>query len=148
MSQDCAECPLFSRAIDGGCAQAPDDPSAPGRMSVLFNEGEYIVDEGKPIIGIHCIRSGKVAFVKRGEYGVSDLIVSLAQPGDIIGIPDMFTGNVHQNGALVLEAASACFIPMEQAMEVLKNDPSIMFRIMRRVCDRIHKVEQSAETLV
>lgn len=63
-------------------------------------------------------------------------------PGDILGMPDILSGDLHQNAALAIEEASICFIPKEEALELLQTNPHIMIRILRKLCERIQSMEK------
>lgn len=139
-SPECVHCPLLDRAIEDGCPDNPNKPAISSRTRTDFPAGAQLFEEGKPITGIHCLHAGKAALVKRHEK--DDLVVAVVTPGDILGMPDILGGDIHQNGAMAIEDTSICFIPKEEALELLKTAPHIMIRIMRKMCERIQSMEQ------
>lgn len=138
---DCVDCPLLDKAVENGCPDALHGLAIPGKAHAIFTAGEKIFEEGKPIAGIHCMHSGKVALVKRSA-AEEEWIVAVATSGDVLGMPDILSGELHQNGALAVEDTSLCFIPKEEALELIKQNPNIMLRIMRKMCERIRAMEQ------
>jgi len=136
---DCPDCPLLDRAIEDRCPDHPDEPTL-GKTCVAFQQGERLFEEGAPIKGIHCLHIGQVALArKRDEEEM--LIVAIATPGDVLGMPDILSEENHRNVALALQDTSACFISKEKALDLLKKNPAIMLRIMRKVCERLRSME-------
>ncbi len=138
-SSECVYCPLLDRAIDNECPDAWHKPAITGGTQRSFPAGTQLFEEGKPIAGIHCLRSGRAALVKRREE--ENLVVAVVTPGDVLGMPDILGGDIHQNGALAIEDSSICFIPKEKALELLTTNPHIMVRIMCKICERIRSME-------
>jgi len=139
-SPECVRCPLLDRAIENGCPDNPHEPAISGRTRTVFPAGSRLFEEGKPITGIHCLHSGRAALVKGRDD--EDRIVTVITPGDILGMPDILSGDLHQNAALAIEEASICFIPKEEALELLQTNPHIMIRILRKLCERIQSMEK------
>jgi CRP-like cAMP-binding protein len=142
-AKDCIGCHFFTSAIYDEHGDIPDRPEIAGRLRVEFTAGEELFEEGKPIAGIHCVHSGCVTIVKRAAN--EELVVAVVSPGDILGVPDIVAGEVHQNGARAIEDITICFIPKAKALELFEKDPGIMLGIMRKVCERIQSMERHAE---
>jgi CRP-like cAMP-binding protein len=43
---------------------------------------------------------------------------------------------------LAFDDISVCFIPKEAALTLFKENPSIILRIMRKLCERITSIEE------
>jgi CRP/FNR family transcriptional regulator len=136
---DCDDCPFLDRAV---AARSPGEPAPiPGMRRLAYSAGELVFREGDAIEGIHCIHTGLVGLVKNN----GELVVAAVPSRDLLGVPDIVTGDRHQNGALALEDTSLCFIPKGEALRILRRQPAILVDVMRRLCDRIRAMERIAE---
>jgi CRP/FNR family transcriptional regulator len=139
----CINCPLLDKPIGNGCPDDPKEFITPGRSRRMFSVGERIFSEGTPITGIHCMHAGRVAMIKRAED--EEWVVGMVTLGDILGMPDIITGEHYRNSAMALEHTLACFIPKEEALELLRRNPPLMVRLMQKVCERITSAEKLTE---
>ncbi len=140
---DCVECPFLSRTVGHDCPDDREGTSIPGRIDCDFEAGGSVFSQGDSIAGVYCVRSGSI--VLTGTSGPEELTIAMVTPGDVVGMPEILGGNTHRNGATAREPTSTCFIPRENALELLRKDPSIMLRIMRRICERLRLMEDRVE---
>ena len=139
-SPNSVTCPILDRTIASGCPEHPDQPATPNRVCIAFLRGDQLFEEGTPIEGVHCLHSGRAVLVKRSE--MEERVVAVVPPGHVLGVPDILAGDHYQNGALALDDISVCFIPKEAALALFKQNPSIILRIMRKLCERITSIEE------
>lgn len=112
--------------------------------SLEYNNGDEIYREGDDIAGVHCLHKGKVALVKRSSDG-EGYITSTVEPGDILGVPEVLSTTEYTNTAIALEPSTACFIPREEFLVLIREYPAIVFRLMQRICERIQEVEERGD---
>lgn len=136
----CTDCPLLNKPLENGCPADSSESACCDRIRQIFSAGELIFEENDLVTGIYCVQAGKAALIKQAEEG--EWAVAVVTPGDVLGMPDIINEGFYHNGALALENTSLCFIPKEKAQEIFRKDPSIMLRIMRRICARIASMEQ------
>jgi CRP/FNR family transcriptional regulator len=112
-----------------------------GGVERKFTPGETIFSEGGRINGIYCLRAGRVAIMKRcGSVG--DLMISVAEPGDLLGSAGVMIGDRYINGGVALSDVSACFIPRQTFLSLIREHPEIMVRAMERLSKRIDRIER------
>jgi CRP-like cAMP-binding protein len=65
--------------------------------------------------------------------------------GDIIGMPEILNDKYYSATAVAERVTSVSFIPKKEFLEMVRRDPSIILRSMKRVCERIAELERKIE---
>jgi CRP/FNR family transcriptional regulator len=137
-------CIINNLAFEKGCPESRSDIAIPERKEQTFAPGQAIFNEESRINGVYCLRVGRVAVMKR--YGsIGDLMIYVAEPGDLLGSTGIVIGDRYINSGVALSDVSACFIPREEFLALIRNRPEIMVRAMERLSKRIDRIELEAE---
>ncbi len=106
--------------------------------TVLFNEG----DEGEDM---YIIRSGKVAIRKRVPHG--DIVVALLEKGDFFGEMAMLEHIPRTAGAEMVEDGDLIVINSEIFGDMVKSNPEIAVRMLRKYSLRLRETTKQIEEL-
>ena len=106
--------------------------------TVLFNEG----DEGEDM---YIIRSGQVAIRKRVTHG--DLVVAVLEKGDFFGEMAMLERIPRTAGAEMVEDGDLIVIGSEIFGDMVKGNPEIAVRMLRKYSLRLRETTKQIEEL-
>jgi CRP-like cAMP-binding protein len=106
--------------------------------TVLFNEG----DEGEEL---YIIRSGKVAIRKRVPHG--DIVVAVLEKGDFFGEMAMLEHIPRTAGAEMVEDGDLIVIDSEIFGDMVKSNPEIAVRMLRKYSLRLRETTKQMEEL-
>jgi CRP-like cAMP-binding protein len=106
--------------------------------TVLFNEG----DEGEEM---YIIRSGKVAIRKRVPHG--DVVVAVLEKGDFFGEMAMLERIPRTAGAEMTEEGDLIVIGSEIFGDMVKSNPEIAVRMLRKYSLRLRETTKQIEEL-
>ncbi|MCB0276247.1 MAG: Crp/Fnr family transcriptional regulator [Calditrichaeota bacterium] len=107
----------------------------------FFKKGQQIFYEGMRPFGVFCIHQGKVKVYKI-ESGGQEQIVRFAKEGDIIGYKALILNQPYTAFASALEDATICFIPREQFVKMIHEDPQLSMRLMQKLSAELAEAEQ------
>jgi CRP/FNR family transcriptional regulator, cyclic AMP receptor protein len=79
-------------------------------LSVTHLKGHILFAEGQPSRGVFLIEQGRVRLSAESPEGKS-LILRIAGPGEIVGLPAAISGRHHEVTAEIMETARIKFIP-------------------------------------
>ncbi len=106
--------------------------------TVLFNEG----DEGEDM---YIIRSGQVAIRKRVPHG--DIVVAVLEKGDFFGEMAMLERIPRTAGAEMVEDGDLIVIGSEIFGDMVKGNPEIAVRMLRKYSLRLRETTKQIEEL-
>jgi len=98
----------------------------------LFKKNQLIFLEGSLPRGVFYINHGKVKVFARGDEG-KEQIIHIAKAGEILGFRAMFSGEPYKVSASTLEECNICFIPKENFLSMIDNNPSLRNGIIREL---------------
>jgi len=105
-----------------------------------YKKGQTLFNEGSHPFGVYCINTGKVKLAHLGDDG-KEQIIRLLKGGDVIGYRALLSGDRYSASAVALEDTQVCFIPKELFANILKNDASLAFEMMKLLSDELHRTE-------
>jgi len=106
--------------------------------AVLFNEG----DEGEEM---YFIRSGKVAIKKRVPHG--EIVLAVLEKGDFLGEMAMLEHIPRTAGAAMLEGGDLIVIGPETFGDMVKSNPEVAVRMLRKYSLRLRETTRQIEEL-
>ncbi len=106
--------------------------------TVLFNEG----DEGEDM---YIIRSGKVAIRKRVPHG--EIVVAVLEKGDFFGEMALLERIPRTAGAEMVEGGDLIVIGSEIFGDMVKGNPEIAVRMLRKYSLRLRETTKQIEEL-
>jgi CRP/FNR family cyclic AMP-dependent transcriptional regulator len=106
--------------------------------AVLFSQGQEAT-------GIHILKSGQVKVTTSSQRGRT-FILKIAEPGEILGLHNCFSGEPYETTAEALQPCQLNFVRREHLLAVLAHDPEAQFAVterMSRECHYAYEVIQS-----
>ncbi len=93
-----------------------------------YPSGSALFVEGEPPRGIFHIRSGRVKlFICSGDGKI--LILRLAKPGDVLGLPGTLSGRQYEVTAETLGPAQLAFIKREPFLRIMNAHPEVALAV-------------------
>ena len=92
--------------LDPAYAQALDRITSESRHA----QGEWVFRMGQPSCGVYCVASGIVGMRKLHANG-SGVLLGIAYPGALIGVPAFLRNDAHCTGAEALTDVRLCRLP-------------------------------------
>jgi CRP/FNR family transcriptional regulator len=140
-------CPVRTRGVFCDLTEDEVAELMRGRTPNTYRKHSIIFYEGNPAMGLFGIWSGKVKIFNHGVNGRTQ-IVRIGKPGDLLGYRALFGEESYSATAEVIEDAVICFIDRTLAYSILRRNPSVALRIMKRVCRDLRVAERRAHDLV
>lgn len=106
------------------------------KSCIKYKKGQTIFYEGTRPMGIYCLNKGKVKVFKLSSQG-KEQIIKICQAGDLLGYRATLSNEFYSASATVLEDAAICFIPKEDFMGVLSNNPAFYGKVVKKLCHEL-----------
>ncbi len=113
---------------------------------VNFSEREYVFHEGDEFQGIYIVLKGLVKIFKISPQG-KEYILHLLRKPNLFGDVPLFTGGDCPASVQIMEDATLLFIPKNEFMQILKDNPDLSFKIMSGFAKRLKSITVKAEDL-
>jgi len=106
-----------------------------------YKKGEILYQEGHRIHGVYFIESGIVKIFKTGFDG-KEQIIMFGKEGDIIGYRSVLANELACTTAKVIDEGLHCFIPANLLLQLVKENPSFSYEIMKLACKELADANQ------
>lgn len=106
------------------------------KTSTVVKKGEVLFDEGEYINGIFCIKDG-ICKVSKMSINGKDQIIRLIKKGDLIGERSLVSNEVSNLKAVALNEMEVCFIPKEEIIRDLKDNPNFSMSILGTLANNL-----------
>lgn len=93
-----------------------------------YKEGQHIVYENNPVLGLYFIQEGKAKIFSTGINNKTQ-VVRLTKAGGIIGHRG-YGGDVYPIGAIAIEDSVVCFIDNDTIYKAFLENPKLTFSLM------------------
>lgn len=113
---------------------------------VNVNEGEYIFHEGEDFPGIYIVLKGLIKIFKISPQGKEYILHLLTKP-HLFGDVPLFTGGKCPASVQALEDATLLFIPKNEFISFLEDNPKLSFKVMAGFAKRLKSITVKAEDL-
>jgi CRP-like cAMP-binding protein len=110
-----------------------------------FDEGTVLFDEGDDGEELYIIRSGKVAIKKRVPHG--EITLAILEKGDFFGEMAMLEHIPRTAGAEMAEAGKLIVINSEVFGDMIKANPEVAVRMLRKYSLRLRETTKQIEEL-
>jgi CRP/FNR family transcriptional regulator, dissimilatory nitrate respiration regulator len=111
-----------------------------------YKKNEYVFHEGEEFYGIYIVLKGLIKIFKISPQGKEYILHLLSKP-QIFGDVPMFTGGYCPASVQVMEDATLLFIPKNEFMQLLQNNPGLSFKVMSGFAKRLKSITVKAEDL-
>lgn len=139
-SKSCKLCTSFEKGIFSDLSDRDLEFLDQCKTSNKYKKKQIIFYEGNPVVGLYCIRSGKVKLYKTNKDGKQQ-ILKIAQSGNILGHSSFFTETPHGVTAEVLEEADICFLDKNRFLSLFQTNPSISLKLIGQLSRELNHSE-------
>lgn len=115
------------------------------KYQIPFKQGQNIVSEGAPVLGIYFILTGKVKVFFTG-LNAKHQIVRFASEGHIIGHRG-FGNDVYPISAVAMEDSLVCFVENATLMEMFMSNPKFTLAMMMFYSRELRKMENRMKNI-
>ena len=115
------------------------------RFLKRFNKGAVLFSEGDEGEEMYIIRSGKVAIKKRVPHG--EIVVAVLEKGDFLGEMAMLEHIPRTASAEMVEDGDLIVIGSDVFGEMVKSNPEIAVRMLRKYSLRLRETTKQVEEL-
>src|ERR1700736_5639366 len=137
MKKDRLFCDLSSRGLEGLDAIS---------SSATYPKGAILFVEGQEPRGAFIICNGRVKLSANSADGKS-LILRLADPGEVVGLPSTISGRPYELTAEALEPVQVNFIPRHEFLPYLREHGEAALRTAEMLCHIYHATHQEIKYL-
>lgn len=110
------------------------------KTSKSIKKGEILFDEGEYINGVYCIKNGVCKVSKMSDNG-RDQIIHLIRKGDILGERSLINNEVSNLKAIAVNDMEVCFIPKEEILRDLENNPNFSMDILKKMASSLKNAD-------
>jgi len=107
----------------------------------VFKRGTVIYNEGSRITGCYCIQGGIIKIYKTGIDG-KEQIIRFATAGDLIGFRSVLSKERACTTSKVIEDATACFIPADTLIDLIKNNGNFSLELLQLTCRELGEANE------
>jgi CRP-like cAMP-binding protein len=109
-------------------------------------KGELIYSMGDEVDSLFVIHSGLVKIYRLSDTG-KEQVLRLVKPGDFLGELTLFSHSPMGHYAEALEPCSMCIIEGSQLKALMGKYPTIAFKVLEELSQRLEKTEQLLEDI-
>lgn len=111
-----------------------------------FERGQLIYMAGDPGGKLYVLHCGRVKISRLSANG-KEQVIRLLGPGEFMGELSLFSAAPMTDQAEALETTTMCLIEGTKLRELMKKYPSIAFKVMEELSERLEKAEKLIQTL-
>lgn len=109
--------------------------------SRVYEKGEMIYLSGDQTDKLYVLHEGLVKLTKYSELG-KEQVIRLLRPGDFMGEYNLFSKKSFEENSEALKRSKMCIIEGRRLRELMKKYPSITFKIIEEMTERLVRAEQ------
>jgi len=113
---------------------------------INYKEGEYVFHKGDSFPGIYIVLKGLIKIFKISPQG-KEYILHLLRKPNLFGDVPLFTGGDCPASVQIMEDSMLLFVPKNEFLELLKENPNLSFKIMTGFAKRLKSITVKAEDL-
>ena len=126
-------------------------PTAAERLAAITSPSSYpkgatLFVEGQVPRGVFIVCSGRVKLSTTSADGRT-LIVRIADPGEVLGLPASVTGKPYELTAEVIEPTQANFIPRPDFLNFLRENGEVGLRVAQQLGETYHSAIAEMRTI-
>jgi len=111
-----------------------------------YPKGATLFVEGQPPRGVFILCSGRVKLSTTSADGKT-LIVRIADPGEVLGLPATVTEKPYELTAEVIEPTQANFIPRQEFLNFLREHGEVGLRVAQQLGETYHSAIAEMRTI-
>jgi len=94
-----------------------------------YRKKEMVFMEGDECTGLYIIRTGRVKVVRSSSSG-KEQIISILNPGDMLGFEVFYEGEFYKHSAVAMEDCELCYIDKNSFFRILEKEPHIARKLI------------------
>jgi CRP/FNR family transcriptional regulator, cyclic AMP receptor protein len=135
--ENCLACPHREERLFCNLPDAAVKDLSAISSSAIYPKGATLFVDGQPARGVFVLCSGRVKLSTSSVDGRT-LILRVAEPGEVLGLPATVTGTRYELTADVIEPGQANFIARAEFLGFLKNNGEAALRVAQQLGETYH----------
>ncbi len=144
--ENCLVCPHREERLFCNLPEASVRALAAITSSAAYPKGATLFVEGQPARGVFILCSGRVKLSTSSADGKT-LILRIAEPGEVLGLPATVTGTSYELTADIIEPAQANFIGRTEFLNFLKENGEAALRVAQQLGETYHSAIAEMRTI-
>jgi len=144
--ENCFSCPHREERLFCNLPDAAVKVLSTISSSAVYPKGATLFVEGQPARGVFIVCSGQIKLSTSSVDGRT-LILRLAEPGEVLGLPATITGTCYELTADVIEPGQANFIAGTEFLGFLKNHSEAALRAAQQLGETYHTAIAEMRTI-
>ncbi len=144
--ENCLSCPHREERLFCNLSDTAVKALASITSSAAYPKGATLFVEGQPARGVFILCSGRVKLSTSSADGKT-LILRIAEPGEVLGLPATVTGTCYELTADVIEPAQANFIGRNEFLGFLKDNGEAALRVAQQLGETYHSAISEMRTI-
>jgi len=99
-------------------------------------KGAVLFDQGQPGTGAYILKSGAACLSLLNHQG-TPVWSRVVKPGAILGLPSTIGDAAYSLRAIAVESVELVFIPKQQVLDVMRQDPTLGTALLRILSDEL-----------
>ena len=116
-----------------------------GDLGRLYEDGEAIMHQGEAGDCMYVVQQGKVEITVRSD--AEEIVLSVLEAGDVFGEMSLFTKRERSATVRAVGQARVMTIDKRGFMKRVHQDPSLAFRILRKMSERVQTLNDEVSRL-
>jgi CRP/FNR family transcriptional regulator len=145
--ENCLACPQREERLFCNLSDAAVKALANIASSAIYPKGATLFVHGQPALGVFILCSGRVKLSTSSADGRRTLILRLAEPGEVLGLPGTVTGSCYELTANVIERAQANFIARSEFLAFLEDHGEAALRVAQQLGETYHSAISELRTI-
>jgi len=144
--ENCLSCPHREERLFCNLPDPAIKSLASITSSAAYPKGATLFVEGQPARGVFILCNGRVKLSTSSADGKT-LILRIAEPGEVLGLPATVTGTCYELTADVIEPAQANFIARNDFLGFLKDNGEAALRVAQQLGETYHSAISEMRTI-
>jgi len=144
--ENCLACPHREERLFCNLPDAAVRSLGSITSSAAYPKGATLFVEGQPARGVFILCSGRVKLSTSSADGKT-LILRIAEPGEVLGLPATVTGTCYELTADVIEPAQANFVARNEFLGFLKDNGEAALRVAQQLGETYHAAISEMRTI-
>src|ERR1700739_2575636 len=144
--ENCLSCPHREERLFCNLSDAAVKAMAAITSSAAYPKSAPLFVEGQAARGVFILCSGRVKLSTSSADGKT-LIVRIADPGEVLGLPATVTGKPYELTAEVIEPTQANFIPQQEFLNFLREHGEAALRVAQQLGETYHSAIAEMRTI-
>lgn len=100
-----------------------------------YPKNSVIFTQGSEPTGVYVVRKGSVRMTVNA--GGSEVLMRVAQPGSVLGLPGVLSNKPYSLTALAVQACELGFIKAEELRRLIRDNPAIGLQVLQLLSEDV-----------